>query len=273
MEKSKRIIIDFLKLKSFKKLDELVDYNFHEIYQNEDFIDFKNNKTYEDGDCTKLAYAIDWIVWGKDLRRKIPNYTEDDLFHENYFSGDTICTFNTLFGSTDEIFTSVIKKLGIENSEIMKKIGLFKQKYQMIGNFSLLPNKSINGQTLNKFRGRYWGWKDYFDIFLLELDKALNDKCENMDFCEILKENKFFFSEIESVKEYCDIFFLDDTFKLSGIHFNHNMLNDRNIEDYKNFIIEYTTKSIDLIDLRSKRILTRLKEELNNTDFPKNYLE
>ena len=273
MEKSKGILIDFLRLKNFKKLDELAGYDFHEIYQNKDLKKFDNNKTYEDGDCTKLAYAIDWIVWRKELKSIIPNYSEDDLFQEINFSGDTICTFNTLFGSTCELFSTVVTQLKIENTEIKQKIEQFRQKYQTIGNFSLLPNKSIDGQTLNKYRGRYWGWKDYFDIFLLELNKALHRECENIDFCEIVKENDFFFSKIKTVKNYCNMFFIDDTFSLSGVHFNHNMLNDYNIDSYKNFINEYITKSINLIDVRSRKILTKLKEELKNTDFPKEYLD
>ena len=273
MDKSKGIVLDFLKLKEIKKIDELENYNFHEIYQNNKFKEFNNNKTYEDGDCTKLAYAIDWIVWGNELKKIVPNYSEEDLFQEKCFSGDTICTFNTLFGSTEEIFNSVVKKLRIDSSEMMEKIKQFKQKYQTIGNFSLLPNKSINGQTLNKFRGRYWGWKDYFDIFLFELNKALNGEYENIDFYEILKENDFFFSTFKTAEKYCEVFFLDDSFRLSGTHFNHNMLNEKNIDSYKNFINEYTTKSINLIDIRSKKIIMRLKEELKNTDFPASYLD
>lgn len=274
MKNSIEILVSFMEAANIKKISELETFDFKKIYTCSKLKEFDNNKGYEDGDCTKLAYAIDWIIWGRELQNENLLASEEDLFNEKNFSGDTIYTFNTLFGSTPDFQCSVISMLRKYIPLIKKEMEKFRNIYQTIGNFSLLPNKSINGQTLNKYRGRYWGWKDYFDIFLKELDKALNNESENSFFCDIVNENKFFFNKCNSVEKYCKLFYLDSNFSFKGnVHFNHNMLKDKNAEEYGNFVIDYIEKSERLIKKRASLLCKELIKILSKeNDFPKNYL-
>ena len=93
-------------------IEELRTYDFSKVISKE----YGNGKSYADGDCTKIAYAIYYLLW-KD--KQIPLFTESNFEKlTNSYSGDTINTFNTLFGKED----SARKKIQAIFSEDEQKI-------------------------------------------------------------------------------------------------------------------------------------------------------
>ena len=126
-------------------IEELRTYDFSKVISKE----YGNGKSYADGDCTKIAYAIYYLLW-KD--KQIPLFTESNFEKlTNSYSGDTINTFNTLFGKED----SARKKIqAIFSEDEQKIVEDFKILYQTIGNFYVLPKNTIFYRTsLNKYRG------------------------------------------------------------------------------------------------------------------------
>lgn len=230
--------------------------------------DEKNSKF--DGDHSLIAKAIYWILW-KDAG--IPEFGEYNFdLVKNSYSGDTINTYNTLFGSSEEINQRVFHFLNLSKEE-KKKLEKFYKLYQTIGNFYILPKNTINRESLNTYRGTRWN--DFFDIFLQVLESGLNN-VENVEknFGALLKENDFFFSSIEySIDAFCKLFYLSDEkenynyltdFHLndSGMHFSHTMLCEKNKDAYKAFALSYIETASNLIEKRSKVIVRELTKIL-----------
>ena len=71
---------------------ELQDFCFWDILTDENF-NTEHDETKFDGDRTKIVYAIDYLLYYK---KGLPDFSLGD---KAKYSGDTICTFNTLFGS------------------------------------------------------------------------------------------------------------------------------------------------------------------------------
>ena len=223
-----------------------------------------------DGDHTILAKAIYWVLWEN---KGIPNFSQYNFDQiENSYSGDTINTYNTLFGSTQAIQSRVFKLLNFSPDE-EKEIGNFRQKYQTIGNFYFLPKNTIYKESINTYRGTRW--HDYFDIFLKVLKSGLENK-ESIDFTfkDLLDKNDFFFKEINSIEKFCKIFYLQDeeenynfltdlTFEGNVLHFTHSMLCEENKEDYKTFALSYIRTVTPLIEKRSNVIVRELRKVLS----------
>ena len=101
-----------------------------------------------DGDHTLIAKAIYWILW-KD--KGIPEFGEYNFdLVKNSYSGDTINTYNTLFGSSEEINQRVLSILELTEKE-KKDLERFYKLYQTIGNFYILPKNTINKESLNTY--------------------------------------------------------------------------------------------------------------------------
>ena len=245
----------------------LEKFSFWDIKDSEYDSTTKNNGKF-DGDHTLIAKAIYWILW-KD--KGLPEFGEFnfDLEHNSY-SGDTINTYNTLFGSTEEINQRVLRVLCL-NSDEKKELDRFYKLYQTIGNFYILPKNTINRESLNTYRSKRWN--DFFDIFLQVLDSGINDvESVEKSFGELLKINDFFFAFINhSINDFCNLFYLSDEeenynyindFKLigAGLHFSHTMLCEKNKETYKNFALDYIRKASKLIEKRSKVIVRELSK-------------
>lgn len=232
------------------QINELRFFSFWEIKEKDKY---RNNKNYADGDCTNLAYAIAWCLFGKTLKEfESEDYSFLDLLDEKDFSGDTICTWNTLFNDPRVL-------LEIEFSEEEKKeITRFYELYQSIGNFYLLPNIKVGRTSLNTYRGNYYGLKDYFDLFR-ELLKSHGD----LEIENLVKENKFFFGDCTNNWEKLrDIFFLESTEQLNftETHFNHSQYRKEIKGEYKRFVLDYVRQSTSMIEKRSEILVDNLKE-------------
>ena len=110
------------------------------------------------------------------------------------YRGDTMNSFNTLFrwrkvepgddvtplGGTKKLVIERLQNvLGDETYKLFcDKIDGFFHIYHRIGNFILLPNQSIERDTLNTYRGKSRKFQDFFDLFLCELKlKMESGKC------------------------------------------------------------------------------------------------
>ena len=242
-----------------EKLEKLQDFSFWDITEKEKY---RNNKYYIDGDCTNLAYAIAWCLWEKDIKKSSgEDYTFEKLLDEEDFSGDTICTWNTLFNDPH-----VLLKIDFSGEE-KKKIFEFYKLYQSIGNFYLLPNKTNGKSSLNTYRGNYYGLKDYFDLFR---DALISGKNKNIE--DILKENKFFSDGPKTNWEKLrDTFYLQATenLKFKDKHYKHSDLTDKNKSEYKEFILDFVTQSTEMIKTRAEEIIKKLKEIEELKEFSK----
>ena len=145
---------------------------------------FNNALNYPDGDCTKIAYAIDYLLYFDELPNfSIPFYLSNG--EEANYVGDTINTFNTLFSKNEEN-RQMIQSLFCEDNwkkiiDTEHKNNSFSEDYyhvyQRIGNFILLPNKTLFEQSLNTYRGNFYIWKDYFYQFMEFLGKSYQAEC------------------------------------------------------------------------------------------------
>lgn len=184
-KKAVNLINKFLEEKLNGDIEKLKSYSFWGIRENGKGA-YDNGKNYADGDCTKLAYAIAYLIYSEKIGEtySTPYYCYG--FPKYNYHGDTICTFNTLFGSTKSIQERVFETLELSDTEKKAIIDEsadydgtdFYHIYQRIGNFYLLPCKTIKidkkCHSLNSYRGFFQN--DFFDTFLKSLDEALNNE-------------------------------------------------------------------------------------------------
>lgn len=261
--KELELVKDFIKDYLHNNIKELITFTFFNIINNKKYAGTQYNKSEKDfdGDRTAIVYAIDYLVW-KD--KGLPCFSSDNFNKiENSYSGDTINTFNTLFGSTSEKTERIIAILNLTDKEI-KMIDDFKKCYQTIGNFYMLPKNTVNRVSINSYRGIHWN--DYFDIFLNFLESGLEHNASaEKDFMELLKANEFFFKAVPTIDIFFELFYLEDykEFKLNGkgIYFDHTMLTKENAKEYKTFAFDYINKTTVLINKRSIKIINALENK------------
>lgn len=251
VENSKEFILEFLDdqfgkdLSLDKKLEKLRSFPFWDISYP---LKYRTRDYSADGDRTNLAYSIYWCLW----EDKLKDYADfNEILYGEKFSGDTICTWNTVFN--DHRIFSLVEF----SEEELKQIKRFFKLYQSIGNFYLLPNRTVRLYTknvsLNTYRGDFKGMKDYFDTFR----NALIEKNENI-INSLIEENNFFLDTENPWEKLKETFDLQATEKLNfEKHFNYSEF-VHNQEEYKKHILEYTEKSIKMIEERSKLIIEKL---------------
>lgn len=249
-------------------IQELQDFCFWDILTDEDF-NTEHDETKFDGDRTKIVYAIDYLLYYK---KGLPDFSLGD---KAKYSGDTICTFNTLFGSLP-LRKYVTSKFNFSAKELLQREQFFRH-YQTIGNFYILPNETIKigkkNRSLNTYRGTESKWYDYFDIFLKNLQQCLTPPENTYDekFKQLLELNSFYFKENKSFDSFITDFYLDDYNVLSFegsnkyYHWNKQMSsNEEQKNEYKKFAMDYIEKASTFIKQRSTKIVNELKEIIQN---------
>lgn len=274
------LLNNFIYEKLSGDIDRLVSFNFSEL---------KNDKKYGcpdrdfDEDDTELAKSIYYLLWGGEvLPMKLPELTYDQIGTGKKYRGDTLNTFNTLFGGENIYDYDGIQETGFAHTiKIIKqksdnvfvnRIYYFKNECYTIGNFSVLPNNSITidnnkTTTINCYRGVGSGWSDYYDRFLLELKKCLEnapDKDKTLD--KLVKANSFYFDNVNSIEKFCKVnllysFYLEN--KSLNLFPKKYTFKNINADDYEEFASEYMAKSEHTILLRSLYIITVLKRIFN----------
>ena len=217
-----------------------------------------------DGDRTKIVYAIDYLLYHNKINKLSLGNASDGM----NFSGDTINTFRTLFGNrftgTEEI---VERNLNFDKKQIDAKNNFFRT-YQRIGNFYILPNGKYSDTTINKYRGTYKEYKDFFDIFLRVL---YTDKDKILTSLKQTESNSEFFNKYSRKEQFCELFFLQDYENLdynhpstkNGSRCNYQYFSSLGIssEVYKEFAFNYIKMASDLINKRSEKIVRKLKND------------
>lgn len=130
-----------------------------------------------DPDDTNLMRAVYCIVFG-DVWTNLSLENSGD----GKLRGDTINSSATFFSYPwNDKFTPKWEP----SIELTEKIKNFQHTFHTIGNMMVLPDKRIDGWSINKHRGCHDEWHDYEDRFLSALYKVLTNKS---DFDEDLME-------------------------------------------------------------------------------------
>jgi hypothetical protein len=173
-----KLIKDFIHEYLHDNLDEIIDFRLYDLREDEKY-GCPNRKF--DSDDTNLMRAIYCVLFSDAWQ----GLTMDTL--EDYtFRGDTMNTYNTMFGRpcNDSLHPGLDKFS--PSKELISKVEYF-QNYVCgtIGNMCVLPNigQKYNGEyeTMNTYRGCHYIWHDFFDQFLVALESVLEKK-EDADY-------------------------------------------------------------------------------------------
>lgn len=187
-----------------------------------DFKQLKGNRKYGscngssfDSDNTRLTRAILVVTFNGAW----PNFDEESMRLATY-RGDTINSFHTLFGGTlnDGNFEGTNKfKVDIH---LRKQVKRFYHLYSTIGNFVPLPNRMVNRQSFNTYRGTC-AWHDYFDKFLSALQQyCINGTASSETFAKLIESNKDALKNCSSRENFLKVgsaLFLEDFFDADGL--------------------------------------------------------
>ena len=274
-EKALGLLKCFIKEKLEDDIDNLKKYSFWGILEdkgyNKCFNGVSSNEKDFDGDRTKIVYAIDYLLYDN-----LPEFKISDTLEAENYTGETINTFNTLFSRLPEqrekikaLFGEDWKKIQDEDKDTDFFADDFYHVYQRLGNFMLLPSKTIfYRQSINKYKG--FCKKDYFDLFFRELKELLSlngEKNNSSTLLRLLEKNNFYFKD-KTAEVFLEDFYLKgyDDFKLGNeVHYYHrykNLFSDDSLkEQYKKFALDYVEKATKLINARSERLVEVLKEK------------
>ena len=261
-EKALQLLNDFIDEElPNKTIDNLKNYSFWGIKNQKKF---GNKKSYPDGDCTQIVYAIDYLLYDN-----LPEFKISDTLEAENYTGETINTFNTLFSGSPEqrekikaLFGEDWKKIQDEDKGTDFFADDFYHVYQRLGNFMLLPHRKDSGKpNINTYKG--FCKKDYFDLFFRELKELLplnDEKNNSSELWRILEKNSFYFTKDKTAKAFLKDFYLDGykDFNLGEEYFSSR---DSLKEQYKKFALNYVEKATALINARSKELVEVLKEK------------
>jgi hypothetical protein len=203
-----------------------------------------------------------FLIW----EGKLPELTSfTQIGSGELYRGETINTFNTLFGKVGQF------KDYIDDNDLIARIDDFKERYVSIGNFMLMPSYSYNNSTINSYRGKFYLWRDYFDKFLFELDKCLPGNIKESDetLLTLVNSNRFYFDDINSIEIFCERNYLNSYLVNKQVQlFFEQRLNwqientDEEKQKYAKFARNYINKANEIIDERSSIIMDIIKKKI-----------
>lgn len=180
-------------------IDDIVSFPLSRLYCDKEF-GCPNDRRF-DFDDTNLMRAIYVLIFSDFW----PGLTFDSL--ENYaYRGDTMNTYNTMFGKPD--YSKCIMHPGLDrfnpSNELKEKVVDFRlNRYNLIGNMVVLPNVEFESETINRYRGCNHT-HDFFDRFLLDFKAVLTKNPEaDEKLCHLVDVNT----------EYLDKYFSENGFK------------------------------------------------------------
>ncbi len=264
-KKAITIIRNFLKDYKLDSLDDLKTFSFWKIKDDKDYNGYPGEY---DGDRTNIVYAIDYLLY-KD---SIPNLTLRGFpcsnGKEGNYSGETINTFNTLFGGTEKYRNYAKRNFSLDQwKEIydLDNPDCFYYNYQKLGNFMLLPCKTICNTSINSYKGIHPIWKDYSYPFMLNLKASydINDFNNDLDkeyyeLALLRRKNDFFFSKI-NFERFIEIFDLEN---FSDLKLEQYLRRTELCVNNTNIAIDYVHKANKFIEARTKEMVSKLKEKL-----------
>ncbi|MDL2212168.1 hypothetical protein LJB88_04760 [Erysipelotrichaceae bacterium OttesenSCG-928-M19] len=284
------LINDFVDDWLYGDINYLHEFDLSEIKDDEKYGMIDSNLTESDPDNTVIANAIYTVVWDEI----IPDLSFDNLGSGKKYRGETLNSYNTLFGKPKEIYYegkpvglsfmnyTSFESIKIENEKLSMRVCEFYERYHNIGNMMPLPNKSIitNGaNTLNSYKG-VGVWHDYCDIFLVDLHKVLiKDSNSDEGIDEKLKQlvnvNNNFFNNYhgkDGFEKFINDFYLDCYYdsesssikNLFSPHEFHWSLQMKKMgeDEYFNTVIPYIETCDKIIEYRCNCIINKLKQVL-----------
>lgn len=263
-QKSIQLIKDFTSEYLSGDISKLATFDIKQLQGNKKFGGC--NGSGFDSDNTNIVRAILAVVF-EDVWH---DYDEDALTRKEY-RGDTINTFNTMFGSQTGNGDFQGFNIFYPKNELFDRVERFYHIYTTIGNFIPLPNRYVGRYTLNTFRGTYSKWRDYFDQFLYNLQIYLTTgTTENSTFNELMKVNDDAFAEYKGKNGFatlCKKLFLDDYIDKDGRVRNFFSVvywwdKSLTIQEYTHSVCNYLDYCEPLIINRSARIVEVLKEKV-----------
>lgn len=151
----------------------------------------RNDKVYGcpgrnfDSDDTNLMRAIYSLVFSDTWKGLNIQSLEDDIYR-----GDTINTYSTLFSRPWDKPDKFIERWHPDKAFVEKRNAFNKICYTM-GNMTVLPDKRIDGWSINTHRGCHYEWHDYEDRFLIQLHKVLIGQSDiDLDLQDLIEANK-----------------------------------------------------------------------------------
>ncbi len=242
-------------------IDQLVDYDLGRLRYDKQYGCPGRNF---DPDDTNLMRAIYCIVFGD---------VWSNLSWENSgqgrLRGDTINTSATLFSYPwKDQFTPKWNP----PIELTEKIRTFQHTFHTIGNMTVLPDRRIDGCSINMHRGCHDEWHDYEDRFLAALYKVLTRKHgldEDLQDLVQLNEEDFvpFYGEdgwcrfIDGylLNDYVDADYLPIVKSKGYTWWRGGYVNKQRYFTEAN---RYIDESTSIIHNRGKRMLDMLKERI-----------
>lgn len=274
-EDARCLVRDFIDERLDGELDRLKDFNLSKL-ENDVKYGQQKGLRFDADDCL-LARAIYVLVWGDVF----PGLNMLSVGSGRAYRGDTMNTFHTTFGR--EMPGRPGCYWGFEAfhpDENMRHLArTFHELVPTIGNYVVLPNHAdSNGKTLNLYRGCHCQWHDYFDEFLLALEKVLVDAPkQDAGLHALVKEHNDYalgrYAGLDGFHNLAKHLFWEQYLGDDGhaIAFNSTM-NGKAIyhwmkprpsdEEYLKSAQQYAEHAIHIIHCRAERIIDALAEKL-----------
>lgn len=221
-----------------------------------------------DCDDSNLMRAVYVVLWGKDF----PYLNMDNFGFRKQYRGDTMNTFNTMFGKEIENRPGFFR--GAEkydpSDDFRDKVRQFDKLCRNIGNYVVLPNYFACRTNLNCYRGTN-AWHDFFDRFLIELHKVLTGAGQQDEILqELAKVNNFAFKNFQGedgFRKFAQILLLNDYCNISGkpqeiFAMNYHWMNERDPEQYFHDAENYLEKTERIIRSRADKMINLLQENI-----------
>ncbi len=282
MEKEEDLLLlkelkKFLDEKKFKgkdyceKLDEFSKYSLWNLRGDTTWgkcsgSTFDSDDTY----ITRIIFSLVWdipfekIGQGKDYRGDTLNSFATLMSKDLEISLLHLCIDETYNLKNNSITHFKIGEIEIGDHDLITKIIGFVKIYLTIGNMIPLPNNSVDGQTLNKYRAN--AYADCFDGFLGKLEECFLDKNKEEIIYSLYRENKDILEKVaKGYEPFLSAFFLNEykNFEkpFSQYKWRYHAKKE-NEEEYKQEIRYYIDKATDIIKNRSEEIVKKLKKIL-----------
>lgn len=267
-----------------KNVDGLKDFCFAKL-KGADWKEYRGPGSF-DCDNIRLANAIYVLLWGGE-GNIFPELTMENLGSDKEFRGDTMNSFNSVLNNNDKTFDQTVSqeiKDWVEKNAAYSKhkktlpgairhwgrygmgevVKNFYLKYHTIGNFVVLPNRFAENTTLNWYRGTNT-WHDFFDRFLIKLNKVLSGSIDKDAILNALVDCNQSAFEGKTLPELADALFLKDYMdgenpkELFAPYSTEKFRKDIDNEEYRAFAMRYIGTATEIIIHRAEIMCDRLK--------------
>nr|WP_303118221.1 hypothetical protein [uncultured Prevotella sp.] len=234
----------------------------------------KNNKVYGcpgrnfDSDDTNLMRAIYCVAFSDTWKGLSMQSLENGVYR-----GDTINSYSTLFSRPWDKPDKFIERWHPDKTFVEKRNAFNKTCYT-VGNMMILPDKKIDGWSINTHRGCHYEWHDYADRFLIQLHKVLTKQADmDLDLNDLVEANKECFTPFygeSGWKSFVDgnllDYYVDDNYQpiLTSKGFTYWQSGYNNREHFFAEANRYIDFATAIIKDRAQRIIEILAQRIQN---------